>query len=131
MRNQSPYIYQPDYTSGWMYGMYCRKVPNQDVTMEEGAMCGKLSSKKKGFDSKKLAKDIAGEISGEYDIRRAWQGVDPSTDEKLPTRERFFTGKMSVAVLPPIRKIAPWFDEPGMGVQFELNKSIMGMFLEY
>lgn len=60
-----------------MFETNCRKVLNQDVTMEEGAMCGKPSSKKKGFDGKKLAKDIAGEISGEYDIRRAWQGVDP------------------------------------------------------
>ena len=29
----------------------------------------------------KLARDIAGEISGEYDIRRAWDGVDPSSGE--------------------------------------------------
>ena len=49
-----------------------RNADNQDVTMEEGAMCGKPSSEEKGFDGGKLARDIAGEISGEYDIKRAW-----------------------------------------------------------
>ncbi|TPV44588.1 WXG100 family type VII secretion target [Bacillus dicomae] len=83
-----------------------RNTDNQDVTMEEGAMCGKPSSEEKGFDGGKLARDIAGEISGEYDIRRAWQGVDPSTGEKLSAWERVFAGGMAVAGLTPVGKIA-------------------------
>ena len=46
-----------------------RNADNQDVTMEEGAMCGKPSSEEKGFDSG-IARDIAGELSGEYDIKK-------------------------------------------------------------
>ncbi|MGG2091935.1 pre-toxin TG domain-containing protein [Bacillus sp. S13(2024)] len=63
-------------------------------------------SKKKDFDGKKLARDIAGEISGEYDVRRAWDGVDPSTGEKLSTWDRFLAGGMAVAGLTPVGKIA-------------------------
>ena len=37
--------------------------------------------RKEDFDGEKLARDIVGEISGEYDIRRAWDGIDPSTGE--------------------------------------------------
>ncbi|OOZ90849.1 WXG100 family type VII secretion target [Bacillus cereus] len=83
-----------------------RNADNQDVTMEEGAMCGKTSSEEKGFDGKKLARDIAGEVSGEYDIRRAWDGIDPSTGEKLSTWDRIFAGGMAVAGLTPVGKIA-------------------------
>ncbi len=41
-------------------------------TIEEGAIDGRFSSEseEKGFDGKKLARDIAGEISGEYDIHQ-------------------------------------------------------------
>jgi len=83
-----------------------RNADDQDVTMEEGAMCGKPSSEEKGFDGKKLARDIAGEISGEYDIRRAWDGVDPSTGERLSTWDRIFAGGMAVAGITPVGKIA-------------------------
>ncbi|MBJ8057191.1 WXG100 family type VII secretion target [Bacillus cereus] len=83
-----------------------RNTDNQDVTMEEGAMCGPLSSGKEDFDGEKLARDIVGEISGEYDIRRAWNGIDPSTGEKLSTLDRLFAGGMAVAGLTPFGKIA-------------------------
>ncbi|MEI2315016.1 WXG100 family type VII secretion target [Bacillus paramobilis] len=83
-----------------------RNADDQDVTMEEGAMCGKPSSEEKGFDGKKLARDIAGEVSGEYDVRRAWDGIDPSTGEKLSTWDRIFAGGMAVAGLTPVGKIA-------------------------
>ncbi|WP_255295588.1 WXG100 family type VII secretion target [Bacillus cereus] len=83
-----------------------RNTDNQDVTMEEGAMCGPLSSEKEDFDGEKLARDIVGEISGEYDIRRAWNGIDPSTGEKLSTLDRVFAGGMAVAGLTPFGKIA-------------------------
>ncbi|EEM61173.1 hypothetical protein bthur0007_9120 [Bacillus thuringiensis serovar monterrey BGSC 4AJ1] len=79
---------------------------DQDVTMEEGAMCGKTSSEEKGFDGGKLARDIAGEISGEYDVRRVWDGIDPSTGEKLSGWERAGAGVMAVAGLTPFGKIA-------------------------
>ncbi|HFK1782557.1 pre-toxin TG domain-containing protein [Bacillus cereus] len=77
-------------------------------TIEEGAIDGRFSSEseEKGFDGKKLARDIAGEISGEYDIRRAWDGVDPSSGEKLSTLDRFLAGGMVVAGLTPIGKIS-------------------------
>ncbi|MEK4914357.1 WXG100 family type VII secretion target [Bacillus sp. FSL E2-8887] len=83
-----------------------RNTDNQDVTMEKGAMCGPLSLEKEGFDGKKLARDIAGEISGEYDVRRVWDGIDPSTGEKLSGWERAGAGVMAVAGLTPFGKIA-------------------------
>ena len=83
-----------------------RNTDNQNVTMEQGAMCGPLSSEKEDFDGEKLARDIVGEISGEYDIRRAWDGIDPSTGEKLSTLDRVFAGGMAVAGLTPFGKIA-------------------------
>ncbi|HHL0973685.1 MULTISPECIES: WXG100 family type VII secretion target [Bacillus cereus group] len=94
-----------------------RNADGQDVTMEEGAMCGRPSSEEKGFDGKKLARDLAGEISGEYDVRRAWDGVDPSTGEKLSTWERIFAGGMAVAGLTPVGKIA----KVGKGVKMTAN----------
>ncbi|HDR3494217.1 TPA: pre-toxin TG domain-containing protein [Bacillus wiedmannii] len=77
-------------------------------SIEEGAIDGKPSSEseEKGFDGKKLARDIAGEISGEYDVRRAWDGIDPSTGEKLSTWERISAGGMAVAGLTPVGKVA-------------------------
>ncbi|MGH1323964.1 pre-toxin TG domain-containing protein [Bacillus pretiosus] len=76
--------------------------------IEEGAIDGRPSSEseEKGFDGKKLARDIAGEISGEYDVRRAWDGIDPSTGEKLSTWERISAGGMAVAGLTPVGKVA-------------------------
>ncbi|PEP22080.1 WXG100 family type VII secretion target [Bacillus wiedmannii] len=83
-----------------------RNADDQDVTLEEGAMCGKPSSEEKGFDSGKLARDIAGELTGEYDIKRVWDGVDPSTGEKLSTWDRIFAGGMAVAGITPFGKLA-------------------------
>ncbi|WP_346817222.1 WXG100 family type VII secretion target [Bacillus paramobilis] len=94
-----------------------RNTDNQDVTMEKGAMCGPLSSEKEGFDGKKLARDIAGEISGEYDVRRVWDGIDPSTGEKLSGWERTGAGVMAVAGLTPFGKIA----KVGKGVKMTAN----------
>lgn len=94
-----------------------RNTDNQDVTMEEGAMCGKPSSEEKGFDSGKLARDITGELTGEYDIRRAWQGIDPSTGEKLSGWERVGAGFMAVAGLTPFGKLA----KVGKGVKMTAN----------
>ncbi|WP_242491318.1 WXG100 family type VII secretion target [Bacillus cereus] len=94
-----------------------RNADNQDVTLEEGAMCGKPSSEENGFDGKKLARDIAGEISGEYDVRRVWDGIDPSTGEKLSGWERAGAGLMAVAGLTPVGKIA----KVGKGVKMAAN----------
>ncbi|EJR66515.1 hypothetical protein IIO_01131 [Bacillus cereus VD115] len=90
-------------------------------SIEEGAIDSRPSSEskseEKGFDGKKLARDIAGEISGEYDVRRAWDGVDPSTGEKLSTWERVFSGGMAVAGLTPVGKIS----KVGKGVKMTAN----------
>ncbi len=93
-----------------------RNTYNQDVTMEEGAMCGKPSSEK-SFDSGKLARDIAGELSGEYDIKIAWDGVNPSTGEKLSTWDRIFAGGIAVAGITPVGKLA----KVGKGVKMTAN----------
>lgn len=80
-------------------------------------MCGKVSMEEKGFDEKKLARDIAGELTGEYDIRRAWDGINPSTGEKLSTWDRIFAGGMAVAGLTPFGKLA----KVGKGVKMTTN----------
>ncbi|MGG0276948.1 pre-toxin TG domain-containing protein [Bacillus rhizoplanae] len=77
---------------------------------------------KEDFDGKKLARDIAGEISGEYDVRRAWEGVDPSTGEELSTWDRFLAGGMAVAGLTPVGKIA----KVGKGVKMT-TKAVEGV----
>lgn len=82
-----------------------RKADSQDVTMEEGAMCGPLSSEDEGFDGKKLARDIAGEMTGEYDIRRAWEGIDPSTGDKLSWLDRVGAGGMMILGVTPVGKL--------------------------
>ncbi|SFI02091.1 MULTISPECIES: pre-toxin TG domain-containing protein [unclassified Bacillus (in: firmicutes)] len=83
------------------------KFVNKDLIGEETVNDETSSeSEKKDFDGKKLARDIAGEISGEYDVRRAWEGVDPSTGEKLGTLDRFLAGGMAVAGLTPFGKIS-------------------------
>ncbi|MDP7978373.1 pre-toxin TG domain-containing protein [Bacillus sp. WLY-B-L8] len=69
---------------------------NNEILSESG---------KEEFDGKKLARDITGEVSGEYDVRRAWDGVDPSTGEKLDTLERVMAGGMVVAGITPIGKL--------------------------
>ena len=82
-----------------------RNTDNQDVTMEEGAMCGKPSSEEK-FDGGKLARDITGELTGEYDLRRVWDGVDPSTGEKISWLDRVGAGGMMVLGITPVGKLA-------------------------
>ncbi|HDR7632859.1 MULTISPECIES: WXG100 family type VII secretion target [Bacillus] len=80
-----------------------RKADSQEVTLEEGAFCGK-SSGEKGIDGGKLARDIAGELTGEYDARRLIEGVDPDTGETLSAWERGAAGLMLVAGITPIGK---------------------------
>jgi len=75
-------------------------------SIEEGAMCGPLSSEGEGFDGKKLARDVAGEMTGEYDIRRAWEGIDPSTGDKLLWLDRVSAGGMMVPGVTPVGKLA-------------------------
>ncbi len=41
------------------------------------------SSEENGDDLKKAARDLTGELSGEYDVRCVIEGVDPDTGEKL------------------------------------------------
>lgn len=83
-----------------------RNVDNQDVTLEEGTVCGKPSSEEKGFDGGKLARDITGELTGEYDLRRVWDGVDPSTGEKISWLDRVGAGGMIVLGITPVGKLA-------------------------
>ncbi|PGZ94952.1 hypothetical protein COE51_21720 [Bacillus pseudomycoides] len=82
------------------------KLAYSDLIGEE-AINDETSSEsgKEDFDGKKLARDITGEVSGEYDIRRAWDGVDPSTGERLGTLERVMAGGMVVAGITPIGKL--------------------------
>ncbi|PFC90863.1 hypothetical protein CN272_01950 [Bacillus anthracis] len=83
-----------------------RNADDQDVTLEEGAMCGKPSSEENGFDGGKLARDIAGELTGEYDLRRVWNGVDPSTGEKISWLDQVGAGGMMVLGITPVGKLA-------------------------
>ncbi|WP_235613026.1 pre-toxin TG domain-containing protein, partial [Bacillus cereus] len=83
-----------------------RNADDQDVTMEEGAMCGKLSTEEKDkFDGVKFAKDTVGELSGVYDIERAVDGIDPSTGEELSTTQRFIAAGTFILGLTPVGKI--------------------------
>ncbi|WJE51146.1 WXG100 family type VII secretion target [Bacillus cereus] len=83
-----------------------RQADSQDVAIEEGAMCGPLSSDGEGFDGKKLARDITGEMTGEYDLRRVWEGEDPSTGDKLSLSDRVAAGGMMVLGVTPVGKLA-------------------------
>ncbi len=80
-----------------------RNADNQDVTLEEDTAISKPSSEE-GFDGGKLARDIAGELTGEYDAKRVMEGVDPETGEKLSRWERGLAGVMLVAGLTPVGK---------------------------
>ncbi|AFQ10317.1 TPA: WXG100 family type VII secretion target [Bacillus pacificus] len=55
-------------------------------------------------DMGKLTRDLAGELTGEYDIRRVTEGVDPDTGKKLSWWERSLAGVMVVAGITPIGK---------------------------
>ncbi|HDX9674071.1 type VII secretion protein [Bacillus toyonensis] len=55
-------------------------------------------------DMGKLTRDLAGELTGEYDVRRVIEGVDPDTGKKLSWWERSLAGVMVVAGITPIGK---------------------------
>ncbi|AKR38889.1 pre-toxin TG domain-containing protein [Bacillus cereus] len=99
---------------------------NQEETINNETS---LASGKKEFDGNKLARDITGEISGEYDVRRALEGVDPSTGEKLGTFDRFIAGGMAVAGITPIGKLV----KIGKGVKMSASavKTVKGAESNY
>ncbi|PHF13409.1 pre-toxin TG domain-containing protein [Bacillus toyonensis] len=99
---------------------------NQEETINNETS---LASGKKEFDGNKLARDITGEISGEYDVRRAWEGVNPSTGEKLGTFDRFIAGGMAVAGITPIGKLV----KIGKGVKMSASavKTVKGAESNY
>ncbi|EJR49029.1 WXG100 family type VII secretion target [Bacillus cereus VD107] len=75
------------------------------ASSEKGKYATNASSSKKGDDSlEKVARDLAGELSGEYDVRRVMEGVDPDTGEKLSWWERTGAGVMVFAGLTPVGK---------------------------
>lgn len=55
-------------------------------------------------DMGKVTRDLAGELTGEYDLRRVIEGVDPDTGEKLSWWERSLAGVMVVGGITPIGK---------------------------
>jgi len=65
---------------------------------------GAPASKKDGASLEKVTRDLAGELSGEYDVRRVIEGVDPDTGEKLSWWERTGAGVMVFAGLTPVGK---------------------------
>ncbi|PEW16955.1 pre-toxin TG domain-containing protein [Bacillus cereus] len=62
------------------------------------------TSKETTNDLKKAARDLTGELSGEYDVRRVMEGVDPDTGKKLSWWERTGAGVMVFAGLTPVGK---------------------------
>ncbi|MFR9694839.1 WXG100 family type VII secretion target [Bacillus mobilis] len=62
------------------------------------------SEKNTEVDMGKVTRDLAGELTGEYDVRRVIEGVDPDTGEKLSWWERSLAGVMVVAGITPIGK---------------------------
>ncbi|MCU5327401.1 MULTISPECIES: WXG100 family type VII secretion target [Bacillus] len=76
-----------------------------DGNLVEGETAASASSSEKGDDSlEKAARDLAGELSGEYDVRRVMEGVDPDTGEKLSWWDRTGAGVMVFAGLTPLGK---------------------------
>ncbi|MGG2936944.1 WXG100 family type VII secretion target [Bacillus pacificus] len=65
---------------------------------------GVSSSKKDGESLEKVTRDLVGELSGEYDVRRVIEGIDPDTGEKLSWWERTGAGVMVFAGLTPVGK---------------------------
>lgn len=55
-------------------------------------------------DLKKAARDLTGELTGEYDMRRAFEGIDPETGEKLSWLDRTGAGVMIFAGITPVGK---------------------------
>jgi len=82
-----------------------RNADNQDVILEDDTTISNPSSEEE-FDGGKLARDIAGELTGEYDLRRVWEGVDPSTGDKLSWLDRVGAGGMMVLGVTPVGKLA-------------------------
>ncbi|HFK1432897.1 TPA: WXG100 family type VII secretion target [Bacillus cereus] len=71
----------------------------------EGETAANAHSSEKGNDSlEKVTRDLVGELSGEYDVRRVMEGVDPDTGEKLSWWERTGAGVMVFAGLTPVGK---------------------------
>ncbi|PFT46229.1 WXG100 family type VII secretion target [Bacillus cereus] len=73
-------------------------VGNEDVNTTNS------SEKKTEVDMEKVTRDLAGELTGEYDVRRVIEGVDPDTGEKLSLWERSLAGVMVVGGITPIGK---------------------------
>ncbi|WP_276558829.1 WXG100 family type VII secretion target [Bacillus thuringiensis] len=73
-------------------------VGNEDVNNTNS------SEKNTEVDMGKVTRDLAGELTGEYDLRRVIEGVDPDTGEKLSWWERSLAGVMVVGGITPIGK---------------------------
>ncbi|WP_369900733.1 pre-toxin TG domain-containing protein [Bacillus manliponensis] len=84
------------------------KARKAENVVKDGETCERpeLESEENNFDGKQLARDVTGEMTGEYDVRRALEGIDPSTGEKLSTWERIAAGGMVVAGVTPVGKLA-------------------------
>nr|WP_305456301.1 pre-toxin TG domain-containing protein [Bacillus mycoides] len=81
------------------------EITNTAASSEKGRdAINTLSSKKNGESLEKVTRDLAGELSGEYDVRRVIEGVDPDTGEKLSWWERTGAGVMVFAGLTPVGK---------------------------
>ncbi|TPV43788.1 WXG100 family type VII secretion target [Bacillus dicomae] len=76
-----------------------------DDNLVEGEIIANApSSKKDGESLEKVTRDLVGELSGEYDVRRVIGGVDPDTGEKLSWWEHTGAGVMVFAGLTPLGK---------------------------
>ncbi|MFJ7616227.1 WXG100 family type VII secretion target [Bacillus cereus] len=73
-------------------------VGNEDVNNTNS------SGKNTEVDMGKVTRDLAGELTGEYDLRRVVEGVDPDTGKKLSWWERSLAGVMVVGGITPIGK---------------------------
>lgn len=62
------------------------------------------STQNEEVDMGKLTRDLAGELTGEYDVRRVIEGIAPDTGKKLSLWERSLAGVMVVAGVTPIGK---------------------------
>ncbi|WP_242320196.1 WXG100 family type VII secretion target [Bacillus cereus group sp. BfR-BA-01349] len=70
----------------------------------EGINTTTSSGENTEVDMGKVTRDLAGELTGEYDVRRVLEGVDPDTGEKLSWWERSLAGVMVVGGITPIGK---------------------------
>ncbi|CAM4087370.1 YwqJ-related putative deaminase [Bacillus manliponensis] len=83
------------------------KARKAENVVKDGEACERpeLESEENNFDGKQLARDVTGEMTGEYDVRRVLEGIDPSNGEKLSTWNRFVAGGMVVAGVTPVGKL--------------------------